>query len=336
MGQVMKQNGFTLVEALVSVVIVSALAIIAVPQYQTRIAKAQTSEAMSSIEAQKNHVVTNIIKHGNCVGKDGAATTLKYGTLTTQGTLASSALTHSNSQVKTGCTLTYTFANAGVSKRLQGKKIVADIFGNGVLSKNSGTNLGTELVPIAFTTLAEDALAKKEILAASSVDVAKDTAEIVEVGTPSGGAETPTSTNPIMRSVRYCTSSTSSSGGIATYFCYYVSKDTGRVFLALGYSNGKEGPMSGSKSNVEWQEKKLIEDYNASCPNGLCKKVDLDPSAYHFKDASGNVYIKSSYWQVMRFEGPVGAGFNPSTHWMTSTRVTDIETNTALATYNVW
>lgn len=49
----MVEKGFTLVDAMVSVAVVGILAAIAMPAYHTRIAKAQSSEAIAMMDAEK-------------------------------------------------------------------------------------------------------------------------------------------------------------------------------------------------------------------------------------------------------------------------------------------
>lgn len=172
------QRGFNLIETVSVVAVVGVLATIAAPTYSKHIAKTQVSEAIASMESQKSEVLTSLVKNGTCIHKEGnAASDLKYGKLTISGTVKRESITNSDVQLKTGCTLTYTFGNEA-STRIQGKKLVVDVFNNGILSKNSNTNLIAEQVPRSLTVANEDAITKTIVI--GSPEVAKDTQGIVE------------------------------------------------------------------------------------------------------------------------------------------------------------
>ncbi|BAW79951.1 pilin fimbrial protein [Candidatus Nitrosoglobus terrae] len=65
----MKQQGFTLIELMIAVAIVGVLAAVAIPQYQTYVAKTQVTRAISESSALKTVVedcLNNGIPDGQC------------------------------------------------------------------------------------------------------------------------------------------------------------------------------------------------------------------------------------------------------------------------------
>ena len=183
------QKGFSLVSTVVAVAIVGVLASIATPVYQLRVAKAQTMEAFSSMEAMKVQVAANLTKSGKCTLSGGNETSNhKYGVLTVSGSANATSLANPTTQLDTGCDLKYTFNSNGASKLLAGKVIQADVFNNMVLSKSSSTNLVNNLLPKPFTALTADSVPSSSVKNETPY-VAKDTTAITEPVAPSGGIE---------------------------------------------------------------------------------------------------------------------------------------------------
>lgn len=178
----MQPKGFTLVDTMVTVAIVCVLAALATPAYHNHIVKTQASEATAMMDAEKSKVLVNLTKKSSC-SNDGASYSVegKYGTLAVTGTLSVDALSYPNTLLKTGCNLKYTFANSGISKRLQGKVISADLFNNNVLSKSTATNVDSQYLAKSFTSLTEDSKPAKAPVVSESAYVAKDTVAIVEL-----------------------------------------------------------------------------------------------------------------------------------------------------------
>ena len=136
----MKNNnlGFSLIETSIAVAVAAVLAVIAVPQYNIHVAKTQLAESVSLMDAAKPATTAAIVKKGLCTA-DGKNLTVtgKYGVLVVSGTVNQTAVKNSKVRMATGCLFTYTVNTTGVSKLIAGKKVVADLFNNGNLSKNA-------------------------------------------------------------------------------------------------------------------------------------------------------------------------------------------------------
>ncbi len=134
------QKGFTLIELMIVVAIVGILAAIAVPQYQNYIARSQVSEAFSLMSGAKATIQNNL-QAGQCTSGVTAENTIvgKYGTLTIAGTPAAAGAAADTDA--SGCTLAYVFGatTTGVSPKIAGTNITANVLNNGALSRSGGS-----------------------------------------------------------------------------------------------------------------------------------------------------------------------------------------------------
>ncbi|HGF9505160.1 TPA: prepilin-type N-terminal cleavage/methylation domain-containing protein [Acinetobacter baumannii] len=140
-------KGFTLLELMIVVAIIGVLAVIAFPQYQKYIAKAQFTELVQLATAGKKNATLNLEK-GQCTAVEGVndVNTGKYGVFTME------ALTGKYDSNGTGCLASYVFnKDEGVSPQLRGKAYtityqinatLAGDFENGVQQTYEGTNWG--------------------------------------------------------------------------------------------------------------------------------------------------------------------------------------------------
>lgn len=153
----MKKNsgGFTLTETLIATAVVGILAAIAIPSYNYYINSAQVSEAFRLMDAQR--VNTNQIhRTGSCTAVAGTPDVLKgkYGLLTISGSYTPSE----GLSCPSGCNLSYTYNSSGISDKIAGKVVTAQILNNGKISKVVGsTSVPNQYLPATFRTIGVDA-----------------------------------------------------------------------------------------------------------------------------------------------------------------------------------
>ncbi|WP_120430763.1 pilin [Acinetobacter baylyi] len=141
------QKGFTLIELMIVVAIIGILAAIAIPAYQSYVAKSQASEAFTLADGLKTTIQTNLQNNSCFKGSSYAAAddsiVGKYGT---------AKITANGSNTTLKCGVEYDFKTTGVSNKVAGTKIVMNISDNGVISKDSTTTTSDDYLPKSFGT----------------------------------------------------------------------------------------------------------------------------------------------------------------------------------------
>jgi type IV pilus assembly protein PilA len=129
------QQGFTLIELMMVVMIIGILAAIGLPAYMDYTARAQTTEAFAQMDGLKNRVQFYFQEEGACIDN----TTVIPGDLTDRVGIAAKAAyagyyteevaTGGSATTDGGCTVTAKFKTSGLNNALQGNSIVYTLYG---------------------------------------------------------------------------------------------------------------------------------------------------------------------------------------------------------------
>ena len=116
-------RGFTLIELMIVVAIISILAAVAIPSYQTYIAKAQVDESLEILSGLKIDFTSAYGEFGSCPinGDNGFGSPTFYAGHYIQQVDFSGPL---GSMPTSTCSITFTFKNDGVVSGLAGKKVI--------------------------------------------------------------------------------------------------------------------------------------------------------------------------------------------------------------------
>lgn len=124
------KNGYTLIELLIVVTIVSILAAIALFTYQNYLARTQVSEAMVLADGLKSTIAADLAN--NVCGSEVSTGT--YGSAIVGGTAPN-------------CTITFTFNNTNVAPAIKSKVLVLDMAADSTLKINPATTIDKRYLP---------------------------------------------------------------------------------------------------------------------------------------------------------------------------------------------
>ncbi|WP_423196161.1 MULTISPECIES: pilin [unclassified Cupriavidus] len=118
-----RQHGFTLIELMIVVAIIAVLAGIAIPQYQTYIARSQFAEGLSLASGQKVAVTEAFADSGKCPDNSAAPTDGIPQSRDIIGSYIKSVTVGGTPTPSGGCTIVAAFKDAGISNGLLGKEV---------------------------------------------------------------------------------------------------------------------------------------------------------------------------------------------------------------------
>lgn len=150
-----KQTGFTLVEMMVALMIVSVLFVLALPVHNTRTAKSQVTEAMMIFDSERQAMIAKILRYNACKLSTDTNSTSKFGTLSVSGSVTAASISNPRRLRKTGCVMTFTFGN-NATRLIRNRTLVVDLFNNGALSRSSSSTMDVRYAPVTLKQITED------------------------------------------------------------------------------------------------------------------------------------------------------------------------------------
>ena len=136
------EEGFTLIELMIVVAIIGILASIALPAYQTYIAKAQVSEVITLASNLKQVIQTNREKN-SCFSNQIRANAEDIA----KGKYGQAHITQTVNSGQISCGIEYTFNTQGTSDKLAGKVVSFEVNENGIIYNRTDTTVDSQLLP---------------------------------------------------------------------------------------------------------------------------------------------------------------------------------------------
>jgi len=133
------QQGFTLIELMIVVAIIGILAAVAIPAYQSYIARAQASEATSLLSGLRSQIIEVHLNSGACPDFSLFAA----GQVMLEGKYVESISSDADN-----CLYTAKFVSHGINAKLQGATLTMQYNTQNQLMQWSCTGLVKELKPI--------------------------------------------------------------------------------------------------------------------------------------------------------------------------------------------
>ena len=144
-------SGFTLIELMIVIAIIGILAAIAIPAYQSYVARSQVSEAISLMNGLKSAVSDNYFNSTICADNQ----TVNHFGITQrskiEGNYVESVHTRPATNPNYNCEMLATFKNANVAPPLRGKTILLSmkVVDGGSVWDCSSSDLSNEFLPSA-------------------------------------------------------------------------------------------------------------------------------------------------------------------------------------------
>ncbi|PIT54562.1 hypothetical protein BHC49_08365 [Snodgrassella alvi] len=146
------QKGFTLLELMLVIAIISILAGFGVATYAEFVARSQVAEVSTLAENMKIQILDNL-QSNSCVSANTLNSSAdvqngRYGVAIIGGAPVHNSGTSVYSE--TGCMITYQVNNTHVSPFIANTKIVLEVLKNGSLRKNPTSDIPDRYIPEAF------------------------------------------------------------------------------------------------------------------------------------------------------------------------------------------
>ena len=143
------ESGFTLIELMIVVAIIGILAALAIPAYQSYVARSQVSEGMQLASSMRTEIADNL--QSNACGP--ASTIGKFVKVDAGGVPVDTSLAGFLPTSPNGCTMTLAFgsgsAGNNVSKELDGKTVILNMLVRGSLVRDPGSTVDDKYIPKA-------------------------------------------------------------------------------------------------------------------------------------------------------------------------------------------